>query len=272
MTGPISAGEQLPEYDAPPVQEVALGVQFRPVFGLRPIELGGLRELWRDRYPLVQEQPPMPPQVETPSAGPPQVQFVVGPGLQTRVWFLNEDQTELVQLQHDRLIVNWRQAVPDAPYPRYPHVRSVFAGRFTDVSQFVSDRQLGKLDVVQAEVTYINAIEPEGGNLGRLDQVLRTWKSAAPHHLGEPEQARLALAFQVPDIGKAPVRMYVAVDPAQRPDGHPIIFLTITVRGAPLGVDLQAALEFMDQARSHVVRSFTELTPETMHALWERRQ
>lgn len=82
------------------------------MFGLRPIELGGLRETWRAEYPLVQEQPPLPPQVEAPIAGPPQVQFVVGPALQTRVWFLNEEQTELVQLQPDRLTVTGGRPLP----------------------------------------------------------------------------------------------------------------------------------------------------------------
>ena len=45
-----------PPDGAPPVVEVALGLQFRPVFGLRPIELGGLRETWRaardERVPI----------------------------------------------------------------------------------------------------------------------------------------------------------------------------------------------------------------------------
>lgn len=262
---------ELPDFDAPPVVEVALGVQFLPVFALRPIELGSLRERWRVDYPLVQDQPPLPPQIETLTPGPSPVQFVIGPALQTRVWFLNEAQTELVQLQHDRLTVNWRQAVPDAAYPRYPHVRTVFERRFKDLQAFVDERHLGDLAITQAEVTYINTIEP-GGELGRLDRVLRNWQPLTSNHLGEPEQARAALVFPVSDAERQPVRMYVAVDPAKRPDGHPVLFLTITVRGAPAGDGLDAALSFMDQARSHVVRSFAELTPASMHTIWGRRR
>lgn len=125
---------------------------------------------------------------------------------------------------------------------------------------------------MQAEVTYLNAIEPESAQMGRLDRVLRNWQPPTSNHLGEPEQARAALVFPVSDLGRPPVRMYVAVDPAQRPDGRPAFFLRITVRGAPAGEDLHAGLAFMDQARSHVVRSFAELTPEAMHAQWERRR
>ncbi len=261
----------LPEFDAPPVVEVALGVQFRPLFGLRPIELAGLREQWRLDYPLVQDQPPLPQQIEAPTGGTPQVQFVVGPALQTRIWFLNQAQTELVQLQHDRLTVNWRQATPEAAYPRYRYVRDVFEHRFEELEAFVTKRQLGSLDVTQAEVTYINVIEPEADQLGRLDRVFRNWQPPTSSHLGEPEQARALLVFRVPGTGRNPVRMYVATDPTQRPDGRPAYFFTIAVRGAPTEETLESSLRFMDQSHSHIVRSFTELTPERMHSLWGRR-
>jgi hypothetical protein len=151
-------------------------------------------------------------------------------------------------------------------------VREVFERRFADLQAFVGEGHLGDLVITQAEVTYINTIEPGEDHLGRLDRVLRNWQPPTSNHLGEPEQARAALVFPILDAARQPVRMYVAVDPAKRPDGHPVLFLTITVRGAPAGDDLDASLSFMDQARSHIVRSFAELTPTSMHAVWERRR
>lgn len=272
MTAAPPSDPVLPEFDAPPVVEVALGVQFQPIFGLRPIELATLREQWRGEYPLVQEQPPLPSQIEAATAGPSQVQFVLGPAIQARLCFLNEQQTLLLQLQHDRLVVNWRQATPGTAYPHYPYVRELFEDRFIEVQRFVAERQLGELVVTQVELTYMNAIEAEGDQLGRLDRVLRNWHPPTSSHLGEPEQIRTALVFPVPDTGRPPVRMYVSVDPAQRPDGRPVLFFTITLRGAPTAEGLDGTLEFLDQAHVHVVRSFTELTPETMHNIWERRR
>ena len=270
MTSIHVAADDLPEFDAPPVVEVVLGVQFRPIFGLRPVELGPLREQWRTSYPIVQEQPPLPPTIEAPAVGPPVVQFVVGPALQTRIWFLSEDQTSLVQLQHDRLTVNWRQ-IAGAPYPRYPTVRAAFEERALDLTNFVGDRGLGRPSITQAEVTYINAIEAAPEQMGDLARVLRHWQ-APTVGLGQPEQARTVLVFNVPGMGRSPVRMYATVDPARRPDGSPALFLTLTLRGAPAGDDLAVALEFMDQAHAHVVRSFAELTPETMHSEWGMRR
>lgn len=198
------------------------------------------------------------------------MRFVVGPALHTRVWFLSEDLSYLIQLQHDRLTVNWRRMASTA-YPRYPAVRAAFAERSADLSRFVTEHGLGRLSVAQVEVTYVNAIETTQEDMGDLGRVLRHWHAPSVH-LGQPEQARSALVFTVPDVGRPPVRLYVAADPAQRPDGEPAVFLTLTVRGAPTGDDLEDALRFMDQAHVHVVRSFAALTPDAMHAHWERRR
>lgn len=262
--------EGLPEFDAPPVVEVVLGVQFRPLLGLRPIELGPLREAWRPTHPVVQEQPLLPPAIEGHASGPRVAQFVVGPALNTRLWFLSEDTSSLVQLQHDRLTVNWRQ-MTSTTYPRYRAMRDSFAERSADVVRFTAEHGLGRLSVTQAEVSYINAIDATEEELGDLGSVLRHWREPSTH-LGRAEQARCTLVFPVPDIGRPPVRLYIAVDPAQRPEGTPSLFLTLTVRGDPGGDDVDKALRFMDQAHAHVVRSFAELTPDAMHAQWGRRR
>lgn len=270
LSGPPTLEDDLPEFDAPPVVEVVLGMQFRPLFGLRPIELAPLREQWRESHPLVQEQPPLPPAIEQVGSGLPTVQFVVGPALQSRTWFLSDDQSSLIQLQHDRLTVNWRQT-SDVPYPSYPSVRQAFEERAQDLSRFVTDRGIGEVTVTQAEVTYINAVDTAPDQMGDLGRILRHWDAPSPD-LGKPEQGRCATVFGVLGIGRPPVRLYVAVDPAQRPDGRPALFLTLTVRGAPAGPELADTLRFMDQAHAHVVRSFTVLTPDAMHDLWERHR
>ena len=87
-----------------------------------------------------------------------------------------------------------------------------------------------------------------------------------------PEQARVALAFAIPNVGHPPVRLHVAVEPAQRPDGAPVLFMTLTARGAPVGQSVKDALKFLDEVHDHVTQSFLELTPETMHTSWGLRQ
>jgi uncharacterized protein (TIGR04255 family) len=264
------SGSVLPVFEAPPLVEVALGVQFAPVPALRPIELGPLRDQWRPDYPIVQEVTPLPPQIESEAPGLPTVQFMVGGAPQTRLWFSNEAQSELVQLQQDRLIANWRQTPQDSVYPRYDAVRALFSSRLEDLESFIHNRSLGVLEITQVEVTYINAIDRTNEDQSDLDRILRNWQPLTEHHLGQPEQARAALVFVVPDVGRAPVRMYVAIDPGNRPSGTPATFLTMTVRGAPGDASSEAAMRFMDDAHAHAVNSFAELTSPEIQEEWRR--
>ena len=233
-----SAGQtvsDLPEFDDPPVAEVAVGVQFRPLFGMRGLALAPLRERWRHQYPRTEEQVPLAPAVEGSPTLVPQFQFNVVTLPAARQWFLNDLGTELVQLQPDRLLINWRVGDEPSEYPRYGHMRETFVSRFNDLSQFVAEEKLGELEITQAELTYINVIEAERDELGRIDRFLKGWSGANEHHLGEPEQARVTLTFLIPGVGSPPVRLYAEVNPAQKPNGEPVLFFTLTARGNPGG-------------------------------------
>ena len=273
MVGDDNPGDPtpLPDFDDPPVVEVALGVQFRPIPGLRPVEMAGLRERWRSDYPVVLDQPPLAPAIEQPTSGPRTTQLVFGPALQSRLWFLSEDQSSLVQIQHDRLTVNWRK-LDGVPYPRYPAVRDMFDRSFDDVQEFAADRGFGPLDITQVEANYINRIDAADEGRGHLEGILRHWNSLTGHHLGDPEEARVAMVFPVPEIGTPPVRLYVDCGPAQQVGQAPVLLLTLTVRGAPTTSDLGSALEFMDEAHAHIVHSFAELTTDAMHEHWRRNR
>jgi len=264
----------LPEFDRPPVVEMAIGVQFRPLDGLRGLALGPLREAWRAEYPNIEEQPALAPALEgTPELAQQRLQLGLAPLPPVRQWFLSASGAELVQVQPDRLLVNWR-ADDELPtkYPRYPHMREIFERRFSDLAQFTISEGLGELEVSQAELTYINVIEATIDDLGRVDRLLEGWSGTPRHHLGEPEQSRLTLTFLVPGIGQPPVRLYVEINPARKLNGEPVLFFTLTVRGRPGGGSLSESLKFLDDAHAHLVRSFDELTKESMHEAWGRRK
>jgi uncharacterized protein (TIGR04255 family) len=236
---------------------------------LRGIRLGPLRDRWREAYPLVEEQPALAPAFEASMPQGVTVEFGLGPLPPVRYWFLSEDSTELVQLQHDRLIINWRQGDDVGEYPRYEHMRALFLRRFQELSEFVAAERLGALEISQAELNYINAVDADPAEQRRLDRLLRGW-ATPEHHLGEPVQARMNFVYELEGVAPGPVRMYVGVDPAQRPDGRPVSFFTLTVRGGPADSSLEAATKFMDAAHEHLVRSFAELTPDDLQAEWGR--
>jgi|ERR1700730_1115159 uncharacterized protein (TIGR04255 family) len=97
----------LPRFRKPPVSEVALGVQFSAV--LNPVHLGLYYQRVKTRFPKIQMQSPVLPVFETfGTGGLPGPQFAFTHGMQPRMWFLSDDDNFLIQLQSDRLLVNWR--------------------------------------------------------------------------------------------------------------------------------------------------------------------
>jgi uncharacterized protein (TIGR04255 family) len=260
----------LPEFEDPPVIEVALTAQFRSLPGMQGVKLGPLRELWSDQYPKVEEQPPLPYMAEGEAPGGPLLLFNLGSPA-VRFWFLSDDGTELVQLQHDRLSVNWRELGSGKAYPRFPTMRQMFADRFTDLTNFVAVEGLGQLHITQLELTYINAITVDPSDMGKLERILSTWQAVPSHHLGAPQQVRTEMSFQVKDLGAGAARFWVQVGPGQRGAGVPATLFSLLIRGVPAGEGLKEALTFLDDAHQHVVRSFTELTTSEMHANWRLR-
>lgn len=259
----------LPDYDRPPVTEVALGIQFAPL-QLRSIDLGPLREVWRDAYPEVQEAPALAPALEVDQLRPmPIIQF--GPVPMSRHLFLSPDQVRLIQVQQDRFILNWRRVQPDTEYPRYPSLRAELVDRLGQFEEFVQRALAAAIHVTQAEATYINDLTIDGPLPPSIAEAFTQWRDAPGHHLGAPAEVRFAQSFVVREEPAA--RMYVSLDPAAivRPDGTTARLFTLTVRGRPSGATVQDALDFLDQARDHIVRSFTELTAEPMHLRWGLR-
>jgi uncharacterized protein (TIGR04255 family) len=269
---PEAPANDLPEFDAPPVVEMAVSARFRIIPGLRGLALSPLYEQWRGRYPQVEEQPPLPAVVEdgVPN-GPTTFQLNLGAVPAVRYWFLTRDGDELVQLQQDLLSVNWRERVSGKPYPRYAAMRQLFSDRIHDLETFAARNELGPVHVTQLELSYINAVDVDEGDGGKLGRILTTWQDVPDSRLAGPEQVQLNMSYQVTGLGPGVSRLWVQAGLGQRSTGALAIFLTFLIRGAPKGEGITQALAFLDNAHEQVLRSFAELTTPEMHRAWGRR-
>ena len=115
----------LPDYENPPVVEVAACVQFAPIKELAGAHLGAYWARIRAPFSRVQEQSPMAHVVEPEDLSPargPQVEFAHELPL-PRTWFSIPNGTELIQVQRDRFLCPGQ--VPGAleRLPRVPHRR-----------------------------------------------------------------------------------------------------------------------------------------------------
>ncbi len=271
---------KLPSFAAPPVVEVALGVQFEPLERLRSLDMLSLRDSYKGKFPKVQEHPPLPSVIE--DFGPPRA-FRLEARLEMtdlppvpRYWFLTETESELIQIQQDRFVHNWRKIGTGDDYPRYERIAATFQDEFLQFHEFVDRGEFGPLVPSQCEVTYINHIESGVGwdRLGELGEILTVWRSQySDPFLSEAENVVLSWSHVIPSESGAPAgRLRIMAEPAQRiSDGQPAYRLTLTARGHPFGNDMTGIRSFLDLGREWVVRGFASITTPKMHQIWERQ-
>lgn len=270
----------LPEFGAPPLTEVAIGAQFDVIPGFMTPHLGLVWQPFRDQFPLLEEASALPPVFETFGSNP---QFVPGISFQLsmapeapRVFFINQARSELLQVQRDRFLHNWRKVGQADNYPRFERMLDTFTSSFATFSKTISAAGLGPIIPNQCEVTYINQMPvPPGSNLSDLTDDLfgQHTGSLALGDLGKPEDLRFLLRYVMRDAEGKPIgRLIASAEPARRADGQTIVQLTLTARGRPSSPDEKGIVDFLKRGRISVVKGFAHLTGPKMHKLWERTQ
>ena len=265
----------LPDFEAPPVVETALGVEFVPLARWSIPHYGLLWEKIRGDYPNFAIQPPLGSQVEKFGSEarvvPPSFQVVPVSAPEVRCWFTEPSQSRLLQVQPDRFIHNWRKPkVEGARYPHYEKIRPIFEREWGRFGEFLRGESLGEPEVVQCEVTYVNHLDRGVGweSFGDLGNVVRFWTDASTQFLPRAEAMILNVSYVIPS-NKG--RLHVALQPAFRPDdAKEVLQLTLTARGRPVSSRTQDVLDWLDLGHEWVVRGFADFTTDAMHRLWRR--
>jgi uncharacterized protein (TIGR04255 family) len=265
----------LPEYDNPPVSEVALSIEFTPLMKWRSPHAGLYWGQINREYPQTEAQPPIPSQIEkfgeafwqkTP------LQFQMLTGDMNRYWFVAAPGTHLIQLQRDRFIVNWRKVRGDEKYPRYEReVRPRLVREWARFKQFIHDQDLGDIEVQQCEITYINDIvQGEGWNaVSDVLALFSQWGGTGSSGFLPPlETMMMSGTFAMPDErGRL---HYVAQHVVRQLDNREAVQLRLIARGKPNSSSDDDVLAWMDFGRDWIVRGFTDLTSPLAHEIWKR--
>lgn len=282
MPGPARTRSEFDfvSFEDPPVAEVALCFQFTP--NVVDIDvLASFSERMRPTLPVRQLHPVAPPITERfdlPTV--PTFEFRLDQmAALPRVWFISEDGIQLVQLQHDRLTLNWRELHTGAPYPRYDQLRE----RFSETLSLLRDclEGLGRPSpgVTLAEITYVNHVDafpgqPQDTTYADLADIINRLKHRPEGaFLSESEDVQLNARWRIPDgegDTHAPVgRLYLSAAPGLKPmTNAPIYILNLIARVLPDGPDLERAWEALDKAHKWVVLGFADLTTDRMHETW----
>lgn len=264
----------LPEFDRPPVVEVAIGVQFEPITGFRQAHIGLFWDEIRSDYPTAVDQPRLETPIESLDdslLGPSfQLELIDSPPVH-RAWFVSLDESLLVQVQDDRLIHNWRHR--GGEYPRFEPLLELFWSHFEKYTARLADTGLVVPPVQQAEVTYINWIP-----VTSMSDFFRPSIAAeldlpgvGPH----PDAQRWSARYPIRDGDAVVGRLGVEAQPGRRvEDGKvasgfqlALTFRTAVSKGA--AADSVSALLLL--GRDAIVRAFAEMTTPAMHEKWGRR-
>lgn len=250
---------KLPSYKNPPVNEVVCGMRFRPIERLRIPHIGLLWEKFRTEYPIIQHAPPI-----SSNKGEMLVDKVTGLPL-PRMWFISDSDDQLIQFQNDRFYFNWRKRKND--YPRYAHVISNFKKALNSVKDVFKDFDLGELEPIEYELTYINHI-PKGIGWKTIDDLTEiftdfSWNKTTSRFLPNPEEISWATKFSFPEKKS---HLIISLKHAITEDELPTLIYELKA----IGNDSDDTIHnWLDLAHEWIVRGFTDLTTSKMHEIWE---
>ncbi len=269
-----------PDFTNPPVSEVVLAIRFEQLPLLGAPQIGLLWDRYRDKYPNASTKPPL--NIPMESFGLPDGESGVriqltdesGP---VRYWFENKNGTELIQIQNDHFIFNWKKGAINQSYPRYEKVRARFRRHLKTFETFLAEHDLGKIIPTLCEVTYVNELYPGKGwtKPGQAHRVFSTWSRRFSDGFSsqfEFEDINFRFRQRILSEEKTPVgRFYVSLDPRYHlRQGDPMLIFALTARGVPLKNTKKAVIDFFNLGREITVRSFASMTTKRMHEIWGR--
>jgi uncharacterized protein (TIGR04255 family) len=268
------SGRARVKFDRPPVVEVACGVLFNTRQPFRGAYVGLYWQRIRDAFPRIEEAPPLSPFIEpsgftAPGMG---VGIALLPPLR-RTWLLSEDGRNLIQVQEDRYLFNWKRAAADDKYPSYDEVIELFDQHLAGFLEFLGMAAIGPATYRQFELTYINHIPlgpADGGMEVKETRVLvdHAREVGRERFLPEPEAVQWVSVYALPQ-GNG--RLYASARSAHSPEGRRILQLDMTARGTPENASEANRRQWFDLAHDWITHGFADITaPDVQERVWRR--
>jgi uncharacterized protein (TIGR04255 family) len=268
----------LPEFDAPPVVETAMSLQFARLSGFTTAHAGWF---WKSHlksaggeWGKLLEQPRIPDQFEQPEGEPPPPALpsmkILTSGESQRLQLVRSDDERMIQIQDSRIILNWRKQ--SEGYPSYRVLAPDFFKVTGDFERFVADAKLGAFEPNQWEVTYVNQIPR-----GEMWDTPSDWTKIvpglyAPRAYGDKTRYETMSGDWRFTLGEGRGRIYIAFRHGIVEGGTPSLYLNFTARGP---IDASADISLPDKfelGHEAIVRTFANMTSESAHRVWQRRK
>jgi uncharacterized protein (TIGR04255 family) len=257
-------------FEKPPIDEVVVG----RVFGSRPdLTAGHVGKFWG----LVEAEFPqyrgMPPVMDPPTMlANGEIQILVANHPSQRAWFVSAEQTQLLQLQHDRFYYNWRQLTDKTR--EYIRFEKIFAG-FSKYSQildsFVVSQLATPLKTVRLDLTYINVFKKgvDWNDTSDLRALFKDFDFISQFEkLGRLEQG--FIKFDI-ELRKCPGKMALTIGSARNNETQqPVLRMELAAQ-CPADQLRSSEEEWYQLAHDAIVEGFCEVTSiDAQQRLWKR--
>lgn len=261
----------LPDFEHPPLDEVAIGVQFAPIKNYSSVKAGAIWDLYKKDHPISQELHAIQPSFEifgghTPSHG---ASFRFGSAAQhNRLWFISENDSNLIQFQDDRFILNWRRRPTSEGYPRFEQILKTYEEHLNKLNDFCVSELGSPLELNQADLSYFNLIPVDSySDIGK-------WINFFDSGNIEPENINIVFNEVIySNDGKPCARLSHEINSAISNDGKQkkAIRLSLSFKGKPSGKSIKDYLDFIAFAREKIVIRFAEVSTQIAAEKWGKK-
>ncbi|MBF0341064.1 MAG: TIGR04255 family protein [Magnetococcales bacterium] len=251
-----------------PLKEMVIGVVFEPVQGFKAAHYGLFWKRIRKKFPICQDAPSLPP---IGKEGTMSIHFK-----QTslpRVWYINQDEDRLLQLQGDRLLVNWRKKESSSNYIGYEKCLEWFFEDWKIFQKWLAAEKLEQVRIKQLELNYTNQIpyeKMEGGldNFGSIFPVLKFSDWPSSNGLLLPENFACQFKMVSPDIPDSTMLINMATA-VRLDDQKPFIQIAFHVTVPVSDVESDVSKSRFDKAHDWIVNAFKGLVSKSAREkLW----
>ena len=257
-----------PPYANPPINEVALSVQFATLENYKQAYTG---ELWnalgRSDFPDCQDVHPLAKLSPHPRFELALVEDLPLP----RVWFMHADGHGLVQFQNDRFCYNWRKNNGTGDdYQRYESIKPRFVQYYSTLVEFLKTKEITepKLEILQ--LNYVNLVPmSEIGGLAKLSDYFTVIGGGNP---GLPEigQLQSTWRFKIDDIA---AWIDVSFTLAKRRDtGEDCLKFDLVCTGnSPSSRLDDKSLSWFDNSRMWIRNVFDGIITDKAKKVWNKK-
>ena len=252
------------KYESPPIDEIICGVRFGSIERLRSGHLGILWQKFREDFPNIEDQNLVGPVSREDSENPNNI-------LLPRVWFIHDNDNELIQVQYNRFLHNWRKRRSDDEYPGYDKIVENFEKYLSLFREFLAEENLGNLLTKEYELSYVDLIPRGYGweNFGDLERVFPSLLSSTRPGILSTNISSINWQTML-DLPDDHGQLRIAIRSAARiSDNHQLLHIEFNAHGNRQDGSMRA---WFDTAHKAVTELFSKLvSKDIQEKFWGRK-